>query len=466
MSRLWLALPLLAGLYLFGLGRTGLLGPDEPRYAAIGRAMAESGDFVTPRLWGEPWFEKPALLYWMIAAGHRLGLEAEWAARLPVALLSLAFLVFFCGAVRREFGDPEALCATAVLATSGGWLAFSSIGATDLPLAATLGAALLIAARTGPLTARQAAAAGACLGAAVLAKGLVPLVLFAPVVAIRWRELPRLVVCGAAALAVAAPWYAVCYAANGWPFVQEFFIKHHFSRFASDELQHVQPWWFYLPVLAAGMFPWTPALALIRLGGGGRLRFWTGYVAFGLVFFSVSTNKLPGYVLPLVPGLAILAGVGIARAARPCPWLIAAAALLLLTPIAVQILPVALLEGVTKADFSLGQTELLVLLGGVAVCAALAWSSNRLAPAALAMTVAAGMAAAVVYAKVQVYATLDEKVSVRGYWRRVAPEIERYCVGDLRRSWVYGLNYYAGRALPVCAEQDPRQPITTAAIEK
>lgn len=466
MSRLWLALPLLAGLYLFGLGRTGLLGPDEPRYAAIGRAMAETGDFVTPRLWGEPWFEKPALLYWMTAAGHRLGLEAEWAARLPVALLSLAFLVFFFRAVRREFGDPEALCATAVLATSGGWLAFSSIGVTDLPLAALLGAALLLAARTGPLSVRQAAAAGACLGAAVLAKGLVPLVLFAPAVAIRWKELPRLAVCGAAALAVAAPWYAACYAANGWPFVQEFFVKHHFSRFASGELLHVQPWWFYLPVLAAGMFPWTPALALIRLGGGGQLRFWAGYVAFGLVFFSVAANKLPGYVLPLLPGLAILTGVGIARAAQPRPWLIAAAALLLVTPVAVQILPVALLEGVTKADFSLGQTDLLVLLGGIAACVVLGWSSNRLAPVALVMTVAAGMAAAVVYAKVQVFPALDQKVSVRGYWLRIAPGIERYCLGDLRRGWAYGLNYYAGRGLPACAEDDPRQPITTAAVEK
>ena len=75
-------------LYFFGLTRTGLLGPDEPRYAAIGRAMATTGDWITPRLWGAPWFEKPALLYWMTAAGFKAGLGVDLAPRLPVALAS------------------------------------------------------------------------------------------------------------------------------------------------------------------------------------------------------------------------------------------------------------------------------------------------------------------------------------------------------------------------------------------
>ena len=69
--KLLLAAPLLVVLYFYGLTTTGLLGPDEPRYAAIGREMAISGDWVTPRLWGQPWFEKPALLYWMTAIGFR-----------------------------------------------------------------------------------------------------------------------------------------------------------------------------------------------------------------------------------------------------------------------------------------------------------------------------------------------------------------------------------------------------------
>ena len=81
-------------LYCFRLDGVGMLGPDEPRYAAIGHAMAASGDWVTPRLWDEPWFEKPALLYWMVAAGYKLGLNPELAPRIPVVAASLGFLVF------------------------------------------------------------------------------------------------------------------------------------------------------------------------------------------------------------------------------------------------------------------------------------------------------------------------------------------------------------------------------------
>src|SRR3974390_874862 len=101
---LWAALPLAYLLSFCGRGTAGLFGPDEPRYASIGREMARSGDWITPRLWGQPWFEKPALLYWLQGAAFRLGLGTEVAPRLPVALLSVAFLAFFWWLLRREFG--------------------------------------------------------------------------------------------------------------------------------------------------------------------------------------------------------------------------------------------------------------------------------------------------------------------------------------------------------------------------
>ncbi len=107
----------IAVLYLSSLGGAGFLGPDEPRYASIGREMARTGDFITPRLDGEPWFEKPPLLYWMTALGHLARLPDEWAARLPVALVSLAFLLFFYSTLQREFSPAVAMSATAILAT-------------------------------------------------------------------------------------------------------------------------------------------------------------------------------------------------------------------------------------------------------------------------------------------------------------------------------------------------------------
>src|SRR5512135_1129949 len=91
-------------LYLYGLTRMGLAGPDEPRYAAIGREMARSGDWITPRLWGQGWFEKPPLLYWMTGMGFRLGLGPELAPRLPVVVLATSFLCFYWWILNREFG--------------------------------------------------------------------------------------------------------------------------------------------------------------------------------------------------------------------------------------------------------------------------------------------------------------------------------------------------------------------------
>src|SRR5215469_16762269 len=165
-------------LYFFHLTAAGMLGPDEPRYAAIGRAMARSGDWITPRLWGEAWFEKPALLYWMTGAAFRVGLGPELAPRLPVALLSVAFLVFYWFVIRREFGCHAAGMASLILGTTVAWIGFSQVGVTDLPLTATFSAAMLLAMPWVVKRERRwLPAVSALLGLAVLAKGLLPLAL-------------------------------------------------------------------------------------------------------------------------------------------------------------------------------------------------------------------------------------------------------------------------------------------------
>src|SRR5215472_7478744 len=138
--------------------------------------MSKSGDWVTPRLNGSPWFEKPPLLYWTTAAANRLGLRDEWAARLPVALISLAFLAFFHGALRREFSPSVALSATAILAGSSGWLTASFAAVPDLPMSAALASAMLMALfdKSPSQSSVRGWVAGALLGLAILAKGLVP----------------------------------------------------------------------------------------------------------------------------------------------------------------------------------------------------------------------------------------------------------------------------------------------------
>jgi 4-amino-4-deoxy-L-arabinose transferase-like glycosyltransferase len=449
----YLAAPVAFALYLFRLDGAGLLGPDEPRYAAIARDMARTGDWVTPRLWGQPWFEKPVLLYWMSGAGYRLGMGAELAPRLPVALLSIAFLVFFWWILNREFGGRAAWLSALILGTSAGWVGYSQVGVTDLPLSATFSAAMLLSlAWIARRDTQLLPYAAAMLGLAALAKGLVPLVLATPLLlAVRnFRDLlrPRVVL---PFLAAALPWYLLCYARNGWPFIQEFFVKHHFSRFASSDLQHVQPAWFYLPVLAGLTLPWAPLLALAvgrRAWADRRLRFLAAVVVFGLVFFSAATNKLPGYVLPLLPALAALAGVALDKARGARVALAVCALLLLAFVLAGPMLAPAVSNGLSDAPLPpFGWTSMLP----VALAAGVVSLEARGRRLAAVFTIAASIAAGIAWLKVSALPDVDRLASARTLSREVAGRAADTCTGNLKRDWRYGLAYYLSAPLPECA---------------
>jgi 4-amino-4-deoxy-L-arabinose transferase-like glycosyltransferase len=424
-------------LYFFGLTRTGLIGPDEPRYAAIGRAMAATGDWITPRLWGEAWFEKPAWLYWMTATGFKLGLGPELAPRLPIALASVAFLIYFFVVLKREFGDRAAWYSAAILATSAGWLAYSHVAITDLPMSAAFAAAMLLifAERAGT---RSFIGAGVLLGIAVLAKGLVPLVLFIPALwFLRHRVRDLAILAGAAAI-VAAPWYVLVSLRNG-SFLQEFIWKHHFGRFLKSELQHERPIWFYVPVLLAGLFPWIPLVPLAasrRLFSDKRNQFLAAWFAWGFLFFSASRNKLPGYLLPLLPPLAALMGIALAEAIHARVLLAACGFLLCLTPALATMLPQALEAGISRAPFHVTWPWIVAGLAVATICG----MANR------------GWAVGIV--------ALLTTVSVVGLIWRVYPELDRgmsgrgavsiTCLPQTNRSQRYSLDYYSGQNLPDC----------------
>jgi 4-amino-4-deoxy-L-arabinose transferase-like glycosyltransferase len=461
LSKYWLLLPLVL-VYLSGLGRVGFLGPDEPRYASIGREMAHSGDWVTPRLDGSAWFEKPPLLYWTTGLGHRLHLSDEWAARLPVALISLAFLWFFHRTLAREFSPRVALAATAILATSAGWVAYSFVSVTDLPMSAALGAATLIGVfgpSAIPGRARQPGVlgvwAGLFLGLAILAKGFVPLVLIAPVLLVARRMRLAMLVTGAV---VAAPWYILCELRNGPVFWNEFFWKHHVDRFLHPTLDHPQPWWFYLPVLLAGLFPWIPLAGLLlrpRTYREDRIRFLVLWLLVGLVFFSAAQNKLPGYVLPLMPVLAIIVAVALDKTPAAGWWIGACAVLLIAAPAIAALVPDALASGVTSTHFPFAR----IAYGWPFALAAaavfwLAWlAKNEPRKREQAMLAAAlATLAAIGYFKYTLLPVLDQQYSARGFAQASSGRIEQACLKEVRRDWAYGLNYYAGHSLPPCGE--------------
>jgi 4-amino-4-deoxy-L-arabinose transferase-like glycosyltransferase len=444
-------------LYFFGLGRCGLLGPDEPRYAAIGLQMARSGDLVMPVLWGKPWFEKPPLLYWMTAAASRLGLDGELAPRLPVALLSAAFLLFFFAVLRREFGARAALFAAAILATSDGWLGYSHVAVTDLPLAATFAAGMLLLMRPA-VSWRRAAVSGALFGLAVLAKGLVPLVLLLPALWLLRRNMRALAVLFGVALAVALPWYAAITARAGRAFFDEFIWKHHFARFASDALQHVQPWWYFVPVLIAGLAPWTPLAALLRRRTflDVRARFLLVWFLWGLVFFSVSRNKLPGYVLPLLPAAAALLGLALDAARRAWVALAACAMLVYLFPVAEHVLPLALLTGIRRAGVQFPWMPLLPVIALAIAVAALELRRHRLAATLL---VSAGVVVATAHFVQTSFPVLDRSVSARVAWRKASGQPGRPCIASGGRNFRYGMNYYFGFEVPDCTGASGEVPL-------
>ena len=450
------AIPALYLLFFYGMTRTGLIGPDEPRYASIGREMARSGDWITPRLWGEPWFEKPPLLYWMVGAANLAGLGPDLAPRIPVALLSVGFLLLYYRLLRAEFGTRAATFSTIVLGASVAWVAFSQVGVTDLPMSAAFSAAMLFGLRwlsTGDR--RQLLFAAPLLALAVLAKGLVPLALALPMLWAGRRRMKDLLhpLPVALFLLTAVPWYVLCALRNGRVFLDVFFGEHHFTRFFSGVALHPQPFWFYLPVLLAGLFPWSPmVLTLFRkkIYRDPRCRFLLLWFLFGFVFFSASRGKLPGYLLPLFPALAALVGIALDEL-KSARWLLAASGLTLtLIPVASRVLPDALAGGLSRSAIT-GWDWRVALICAV-LAAWLWWLDNSGRRGAAIGLLFAAAVAGVLYGKVVALPEVDRLVSARPLWKAVAADPARVCVDNIHRNWRYSLNYYSVTPLLECSE--------------
>lgn len=450
----------ISALYLYKLDAVGVLGPDEPRYAAIGRTMAHTGNLVTPILWGSPWFEKPPLLYWMTALATLCGSTPELSARLPVALLSLAFLALFFFLLRREFGIEAAAASTALLATSAAWITYSQLCLTDLPLAVFFSLAVILALpllRSRPSLAHlnwRFLLIGLSFGLAALAKGLVPIVLAVPFLWFLRRYWRSWWLAIAGCVVIAAPWYLAVYFRNGYPFIQVFFLKHQFERLYSASLQHVQPWYYFFPVLLAALFPWTPLLGLFALGGNPtcdqRRRFLASIAIFGFVFFSFSLNKLPGYLLPLLPALFALIGAcfetgAVTQISRwwwvPCALLIAV--IPLLSSLLPQSLALGRLASIGPAVRAISRPEWFYILVPLIV---VALARRSWIPVLLVLCVVAGA----IYVKNVADPLLDREVSARSFWRELASHSGRICDDWANRDWMYGVAFYRGALYPLC----------------
>jgi 4-amino-4-deoxy-L-arabinose transferase-like glycosyltransferase len=473
----WLDLLFPAALMLIcffsGIGAIGLTGPDEPRYAAIARAMARTGDWVTPRLNGQPWFEKPALYYWIAGAAFQIFGDGEFAMRLPSVLAAVLATLAASWAALRAYGLDAARLTLLLLPVSVGLIGFSHSASGDMLFAALLTAAAAVAAemlqqkRTGTLS---RISFGFLLGAAVLAKGPAA-VLLAGGSVLLWALTSRRFaaafqffhpVCLAAFAATAVPWYALCAARNP-DFIRVFFFEHNIQRYLTPMFQHPQPLWFFGPVLLLGVFPWTVlAIPLIldawKAFQSGRWRdsptlFFACWVLAPLLFFSFSESKLPGYILPAVPPLALILAATLARrlvspGSSPGIWIgLCALSFPLLAFFAgawLKRLPAE--SGLAVPDA--WTLPLAVAAAGGLACAALAWT-RRYRAAITGVTLV--IATLVVVAAQSALPKLDPYLSSRPAAHATAAEIrstDSLAALGIDHSLQYGLEYYLDRPVP------------------
>jgi len=301
----------------YSLGTVPLLDPDEPVYAETPKEMTAFNDFLSPRIYGEFWYDKPPLYYWLVAGAFQLFGMNEFAARFPSALLAVAGVLAVYLFSLELFNKRAALVGALVLATSVEYLYLGKAAVTDMTLNFCLLLALL-----GFITKRYYLLYFFA-GMATVAKGPIGFLFPGAIIFLyllatgRFRLLTEMKLGTGILLfcVVALPWYLFMYYVHGNAFVDTFLGFHNITRFTSPEHPEVLVWYYFIPVLILGFFPWTAILAqslwasLTQSGQNKRtLLFLHIWSAFIFLFFSLSQTKLVSYILPMYPPLAIIAG--------------------------------------------------------------------------------------------------------------------------------------------------------------
>jgi len=330
-------LALISGIWFFGLlGVRPYANPDEGRYTEIPREMAATGDFVTPRLNGVKYFEKPPLIYWLSALTFKAFGVSPFTARLWSAFFAMAGVLMTYATARCLHGREVGIASALVLGTSLLYYALGQIIILDMGVAVTLAGALFafILAMREPAGRRRLAlfvAFYVCIALATLIKGLIGFLLPGAVIFLwvlllnRWRALwPFYPILGIfLVLAITVPWHVLAAQANHseikeHDFAWFYFVHEHYLRFTTQIHGRYQPWWFFLPVLILGLFPWTLfawQAARQALVGGWKARsqnpetwFFVIWIVFIMLFFSKSQSKLIPYILPVFPAAALILG--------------------------------------------------------------------------------------------------------------------------------------------------------------
>lgn len=341
---LWLMLLVVAVTWFGNLEYRKLIRPDEGRYAEIPREMVATGDWTTPRLNELKYFEKPPLQYWATAVAYEVFGEHHWTSRLWMALTGFLGILLTGFVGMRLFGREAGIYASLLLGGSMLYAMMAHINTLDMGVTffITLGLfSMVLGQREGDAKQRRnwMLLAWAALALAVLSKGLMGLILPGTALFLYsvfnrdisvWKRMhwfSGLLVF----LLVAAPWFVLVIKANP-EFFDRFFIYEHYTRFTTKVHGRYQPWYYFIPVLLLGMLPWTLLMfdTLLRAWKGSVQkakefspeRFLLVWAVFIYLFFSVSGSKLPSYLLPMFPALALLMGKQLAAmSVRRLFWL-------------------------------------------------------------------------------------------------------------------------------------------------
>ena len=392
-----------AAVWFLTLGPRHLLPSDEGRYAEIAREMFATGDWVTIRYNGLKYFEKPPFHLWATALAYHAFGVGDWQARLWVAVSGAGGLLVTMLGARRWFGSRVALLSGLVLLAAPTWAIASHFNSLDMSVSGALACVLagLLLAQHPLASASQTRGwmwfTWAAMALAVLTKGLIGIVLPGMVVVVYtliardwalWRRL-HLVSGALLMLAIAAPWFVLVSMRNP-EFPYFFFIHEHWLRYTSSAHHRSAPWWYFVPQLVVGFLPWLALSRRMALavrddarGRGFRPVLLLGvWVAAIFVFFSLSGSKLPGYIVPIFPALAILAALALDRleASTWARYVLASMVVIAAVLLAAATIALSSLGGAPDAPARvfatwIAATSALALAGLV-----LAWRLNRSAP--------------------------------------------------------------------------------------
>jgi 4-amino-4-deoxy-L-arabinose transferase-like glycosyltransferase len=312
-----------------GLGSAALFEPDEGRNAEKAREILLLGDWVTPHQNFLPTLDKPIFFYWLVARCFKIFGLAEWSARLPSVISAIGCLVLVYRFARKQWGMWEALWSCLVLVTSVEFLVLSRIVIFDMTLTLFIAWALVsfyAAQEAGRSTSGNLhwLTMYAAIGAATLVKGLLGVIIPGMVVfcyllfSRKWFLLSRMkIVQGVIVfMVIVAPWYVWVEIRNPG-YLRYFLWEEHFVRYLTAHFSRTHDWYYFFAVLGAGFLPWSLILP-VTVGSLWKRRddelnvFLVLWVILPFIFFSASHSKLPHYILPTFPALALLTGKAVA----------------------------------------------------------------------------------------------------------------------------------------------------------